>query len=162
MNSDLYKTNRVPQSLNECPSSVRAGQSTGTTVNQYYCGVCATGKICNDTFARVPFETLADVESAIKAAEEKYFLFVLPLAGGAVVGCIVIAVVLTCIWKTRPHSVIPFPLIIKVGRAFLLILEVCHTPSTTRHLGSLKWVGVCCPFNWSMCSVFWRASAKRY
>jgi calcium-binding protein CML len=124
MNSDLYKTNRVPQSLNECPSSVRAGQSTGTTVNQYYCGVCATGKICNDTFARVPFETLADVESAIKAAEEKYFLFVLPLAGGAVVGCIVIAVVLTCIWKTRPHSVIPFPLIIKVGRAFLLILEV--------------------------------------
>ena len=71
----------------------------------------------------MPPNMLSFLPSAVAQVESRYFLYVVPLAGGAVLGCVVIALVLTWRWRAKPHSVIPFPLAIRVGRVALLLLE---------------------------------------
>eukprot|EP01006_Ploeotia_vitrea_P025819 TRINITY_DN58712_c0_g2_i1.p1 TRINITY_DN58712_c0_g2~~TRINITY_DN58712_c0_g2_i1.p1 ORF type:complete len:1159 (+),score=169.54 TRINITY_DN58712_c0_g2_i1:50-3526(+) len=106
-------------SLNTCPFAFRDAQTT------LYCGICDAGKICNDSFPAVSLvQAEANIDAALDGVEDIMF----GLGGALLLGGIILFIIiwfgLAYYFRNDFGTVIPFPLILRIGRWAMMIISI--------------------------------------
>eukprot|EP01006_Ploeotia_vitrea_P058170 TRINITY_DN68911_c0_g1_i1.p1 TRINITY_DN68911_c0_g1~~TRINITY_DN68911_c0_g1_i1.p1 ORF type:complete len:1187 (-),score=121.32 TRINITY_DN68911_c0_g1_i1:87-3647(-) len=100
--------------INTCPFGLEFSQA------QVYCSICDEGKICNASYPLSPIQAEANIDAALAGVEGVMFGVGGGLILGGFIAILVIWALLARYFRNEVKNVIPFPMILKIGRVLML------------------------------------------